>query len=115
MDAKVKAAIDMYEYGNQGDVEKALEGAEVLFSCYETGSYEGGWMLVYIDKDGKLMYDMGSHCSCNGPSFSPSPTTPEGLMQKEPYLVSLDDLRAALRARFPATLAPRKEVSDADG
>lgn len=42
---------------------------EIISAIYETGWYDGEWKVVYIDRNGELQVNSGSHCSCNGPSW----------------------------------------------
>ena len=97
----VEQAVAIYEYSDGSDVQcrKDLQGARVVYACYETGSYEGGWCVIYV-KDGQWYVDEGSHCSCNEPSWSPTATTPEYLLSKDfgPYLCDEARIKAAVQA-----------------
>lgn len=85
-------------YDNGSDAAKGLDGAELLYSVYNSGCYEGDWLVVWVDSAGALMYDSGWHCSCYGPEFAASPTTVAHLLETfkdEPDLVKV------LNDRFP--------------
>ena len=79
-------------FDNPESVKADLEGARVIYASYETGSYEGSWEVVYVDKDGVYCIDSGGHCSCNGPEWGPQTTTLDALKAGNPN----DDLRAQL-------------------
>lgn len=51
------------------DVKAALEGCTITRAIYETGDYDGEWIVEWIDKDGHPGSNMGAHCSCNGPAW----------------------------------------------
>ncbi len=91
-------AISMYsDYEVSKDkVVAALEGADVVYSCYRYESYEGDWCVIYV-KDNKWFIDAGGHCSCNGPEFDPRETTPELLTTtNESYYQSQNDIVEAV-------------------
>lgn len=60
-------------------VEQELKGAHIVHSCYETGYYEGSWVVIYIKK-GEWYRAIGNHCSCNGPDWDPERTSREELL-----------------------------------
>jgi hypothetical protein len=74
-------------FDDQADVLKqfeepaaALDGAELLYACYESYGYDGSAIVVFR-KDGELFLVSGGHCSCYGLSdeWSAEPTTLEAL------------------------------------
>lgn len=67
-------------YDDSSTAAEGLKGAKLVYACYETGNYEGSWIVVYV-KDGVWYLDSGGHCSCNGPEWGSggSVTTPEAL------------------------------------
>jgi hypothetical protein len=58
----------------------ALDGAELLYACYESYGYDGSAIVVFR-KDGELFLVSGGHCSCDSLSdqWSAEPTTLEAL------------------------------------
>ncbi len=54
---------DMYD--QWGPSKKGLQGAEILYACYDLYSYEGS-AYVFFTRGGKLFEANCSHCSCNG-------------------------------------------------
>jgi len=43
----------------------SLDGCQLIYALYETGSWEGSAEVLY-KKDDLFYYVSGSHCSCNG-------------------------------------------------
>ncbi len=75
-----------------------LFGAKIVHATYDTGDYEGGWLVVYR-KGEKWFVDKGSHCSCNGPEWNPKETTPEALLSADFYTYYETD-EAAFKANI---------------
>lgn len=73
--------------------ESDLKGADLLYANYNTGSYDGQALVIYI-KD-KVLYGVyGSHCSCYGleDQWVPEETPLELLERRE--MMSLEDKKA---------------------
>ncbi len=71
-------------YDDESTAAEGLKDAKLVYACYETGNYEGSWIVVYV-KDGVWYIDSGGHCSCNGPEWGSggTATTPEALIENE--------------------------------
>ena len=77
----------LYGFDDQANVLSAfreaantLDGAELLYACYESYGDDGSAMVVFR-KDGKLFIVSGGHCSCYGleDQWSAEPITLEAL------------------------------------
>jgi hypothetical protein len=79
-------------HGNWGSAENmladfsvndsVLEGAKVLYACYDQYDYEGSCYVIF--KRDKKLYDVhGSHCSCYGleGQWEPEETSVEAIYQ----------------------------------
>jgi hypothetical protein len=79
---------DFLNYG-EFDEGKRLEGfptdKEILFASYEYGGCEGDSLVVF-ERDGKLYFNSGSHCSCYGleGQWQPEEVIPEQLAKMTP-------------------------------
>ena len=60
--------------------EGALDGATVLYACYDRGGYDGRAIVIF-ERDGQLYEVFGSHCSCHGleGQWEPGEVTRESL------------------------------------
>jgi hypothetical protein len=62
---------------------KDLDGYEIIYHAYETGSYDGS-AFTLMKKDGKLYENNGGHCSCYGleGQWNPEESELEALKQQ---------------------------------
>lgn len=78
-----------------------LEGADIVYVTYESGDFDGGWCVIFV-KEGQWFIDMGSHCSCFGPGWSPKATDPKHLLSAKfgPYVSDKDRITACVQSRL---------------
>lgn len=86
--ATTPAEVLEWYWDDRDNAKRQLDHAHIVFACYETESYEGSALVIFVRSGGMFMVESG-HCSCNGLDFGePKLTTPEEILKADSFYVA---------------------------